>query len=228
MYTAILLAAGSGSRAELGYNKVLYTLKQKPVFIWSLEQFLAQPECKQVIIVTQEAEIDTFTDLLEVFQVLDPRIEFVVGGNERQESVHNALHKVSQPYVLIHDAARPFIQQEQLNNLYEQVQEREAVILAVPAKDTIKQVVGDVIEKTHERDKMYLAQTPQAFATKVILHAHHHAVTMEILATDDASLIEQLCLCSVHVVPGSYVNMKVTTPEDFVIAEALIEGGMIE
>ncbi|MGL4624319.1 MAG: 2-C-methyl-D-erythritol 4-phosphate cytidylyltransferase [Culicoidibacterales bacterium] len=228
MYTAILLAAGSGSRAELGYNKVLYTLSQKPVFMWSLEQFLAQPECKQVLIVTQEAEIDTFTDLLEVFQVLDPRIEFVVGGSERQESVHNALHKTSQPYVLIHDAARPFINQEQLSTLYEHVQADEAVILAVPAKDTIKQVENGVIEQTHERQKMYLAQTPQAFATKLIMQAHHHAVTMEIQATDDASLIEQLCLRGVHVVAGSYVNMKVTTPEDFVIAEALIEGGMIQ
>lgn len=228
MYTAVLLAAGSGSRSELSYNKVIYVLKQKPVFIWSLEKFLAHTECAQVLIVTKEHEIETFSDLLDAYNITDHRIEFVIGGSERQESVQNALKHVSQPYVMIHDGARPFINQEQLDSLYEHVQSKGAVILAVPAKDTIKEVSGDVIEKTHERQRMYLAQTPQAFASELITHAHHHAATMEILATDDASLIEQLCLQAVHVLPGSYVNMKVTTPEDFIIATALIEGDIIE
>ncbi|MGL5531781.1 MAG: 2-C-methyl-D-erythritol 4-phosphate cytidylyltransferase [Culicoidibacterales bacterium] len=224
MYTAILLAAGSGSRAALGYNKVLYTLQQKPIFMWSLEQFLMQADCKQVILVTQEQEIDMFSDLLAAYEITDSRIEFVVGGAERQESVQHALHHVSQPYVFIHDGARPFINQEQLTQLYTAVQEQEAVMLAVPAKDTVKLVENNLVEKTYDRYKMYLAQTPQVFATKLITHAHHHAQTMEILATDDASLIEQLCLHSVHILAGSYVNMKVTTPEDFIIATALIEG----
>lgn len=228
MYTAILLAAGSGTRAELGYNKVLYTLSQKPVFLWSLQRFLEDEQCKQVVIVTKEIEVDMFADLLEAYQVSDTRIEFTVGGTERQESVSNALKHVSQPYVMIHDGARPFITNIQLQALYTSVLTNKAAILAVPSKDTIKQVDGENIEHTHERQKMYLAQTPQAFETQLITHAHHHAQTVELLATDDASLIEQLCLQTVKVVAGSYVNMKVTTPEDFIIAQALIEGGLIE
>ncbi|MGL6248573.1 MAG: 2-C-methyl-D-erythritol 4-phosphate cytidylyltransferase, partial [Culicoidibacterales bacterium] len=201
---------------------------QKPIFMWSLAQFLEQADCKQVIIVTQEQEIDTFADLLELYQINDSRIEFVVGGAERQQSVQHALQHTSQPYVFIHDGARPFINQEQLTRLYEAVQTQEAVMLAVPAKDTVKLVENNMVEKTYDRQKMYLAQTPQVFTTKLITHAHHHAQTMEILATDDASLIEQLCLHPVHILAGNYVNMKVTTPEDFIIATALIEGGMIE
>lgn len=151
---------------------------------------------------------------------LTENIVFAVGGQERQDSVRSALKLVGSDYVMIHDGARPFINQSELNRL----KEKPNSILAVPVKDTIKQVKSDgKIEQTIPRDTLFAAQTPQCFQSNLIISAHRKAFENNFLGTDDASLIEEFEEVSVSIVEGSYNNIKVTTPEDILMARLIKE-----
>jgi 2-C-methyl-D-erythritol 4-phosphate cytidylyltransferase len=208
-YDAIILAAGSGKRMKAGQNKVLLEVAGKPVLQYSVDLFQADPDCQQVILVGKEEE----RDLLAF-----PNTRFVVGGAERQDSVRNALEAVETPYVMIHDGARPFVTQQQLNDL----KQIDNGILAVPVKDTIKAVTDHSIDTTVPRENLWAAQTPQVFNTDLIRRVHQEAVSSDFLGTDDASLVETFePSISLNIVPGSYYNIKLTTPEDLLFGEAI-------
>ena len=121
---------------------------------------------------------------------------------------------------MIHDGARPFVKREQLHQVAEAARQGGA-ILAVPVKDTVKQVEHHHIERTIPRENLWLAQTPQAFQAEAILAAHERAVEQQVMGTDDASLFEWLCE-SVQVVLGDYHNIKMTTPEDLLFGDAIL------
>ncbi|XOQ36847.1 MAG: 2-C-methyl-D-erythritol 4-phosphate cytidylyltransferase [Lactococcus sp.] len=212
-YSAILLAAGSGSRMAADRNKIFLTLADQAIFQYALDLFLSDSDCKQVILVGKADEKAYFTAFLS------DRVCFVVGGAERQDSVRHALEEVSEAAVMIHDGARPFVTLAELAALKAQ----DNAILAVPVKDTIKQVDPDgKIKQTVPRDKLWGAQTPQFFETSLIQEVHHIAHLKGFLGTDDASLVEVFSDQPVTIVPGSYENIKITTPEDLIFGQAIL------
>ncbi|OFI49018.1 2-C-methyl-D-erythritol 4-phosphate cytidylyltransferase [Floricoccus tropicus] len=213
-YDAIILAAGSGRRMGINKNKIFLSIDDKPIFQYSVDLFKADSDCQKIILVGKKEEQGIFTSYLS------ENIVFAVGGQERQDSVRNALKLVESDYVMIHDGARPFINQRELNCL----KKKPNSILAVPVKDTIKQVESDgKIKQTIPRETLFSAQTPQCFQSDLIINAHMEAFENNFLGTDDASLIEEFGEVSVSIVEGSYNNIKVTTPEDILMARLIKE-----
>lgn len=222
MYSAIVLAAGIGSRMGLGYNKMLHEIKGYPVVVHTVKKFLNNGECGQVILVVNELEVDTMQQILNDANLSDSRIEIVKGGSERQYSVYNGLQFVREEVVLVHDGARPFVTSQMIQECYELAIQGRPSIVAVPVKDTMKRVVNGVVIETPNRDEMYSVQTPQASPTILLKQAHEAAKIADFLGTDEASLIEKYTDVSVHVVKGAYTNIKLTTPEDLLMAEQLL------
>lgn len=220
--TAILLAAGKGQRMAMPGNKVWANLGGKPVLAWSLDLFQKNPKLEQIIIAAAKEELPLCLKIAEAY----PKVSRVVeGGATRQESVANCLEfvDISHNWVLIHDGARPFLSERELDSLFKGVENGCGAILAVPVKNTIKIVDPQgMILKTPCRNGLYEAQTPQLFPKKAMLDAYAKvSKTALSSATDDASLLEA-CGYPVRVVKGSYDNLKLTTAEDWVFAQALL------
>jgi 2-C-methyl-D-erythritol 4-phosphate cytidylyltransferase len=209
-YSVLIVAAGRGERMGLGYNKVFYMLKEGTTILdTTLELFLKDPRCKQIVIVTNPSEMTLAMKKREI-----GRIVHVAGGETRQISVHNGLTAVSEEIVLIHDGARPWCPTKCVDDLLIAMETEDAAILAVPVKDTIKEVEDGYIVRTIERSRLFQAQTPQAFKTSLILEACKMAEIENKKVTDDAQMIEMYTGTRVKIVEGSYTNIKVTTKED--------------
>ncbi|MEG0368064.1 MAG: 2-C-methyl-D-erythritol 4-phosphate cytidylyltransferase [Coprobacillus sp.] len=211
MYSVIILCAGKGTRTGLDYNKMLYQFQGKTVYERTLEQFLSDERCQQIIVVTQSHERQTFMDLCS-----NDKIEFVDGGAERQDSVYSGLQKVTCEYVFIHDGARPFLKKEQIDNLLLCLKDHSACLLMVPCKDTIKKVINGKVVETFDRSCLMQAQTPQSFHTDIIMKAYQKGIETHFQATDDAQMVELFTDEEVYVVLGDYENKKITTQEDLI------------
>lgn len=211
-YTALVLAAGKGTRMGLGYNKMFFCLDDgETVLHHSTQVFLDDPRCKQIVIVTNKA------DMVKV--VLDHeqgKIVTVIGGDRRQDSVLNGLMAVTEDVVFIHDGARPYVSMDALNRLCEVIKKPEEVgcILVIPVKDTVKKVVNNIIEHTVDRDFYWFAQTPQVFKTNVILDCYIKAKHLGLMATDDAQIVEMTSDYKIKVVMGELTNIKITEKSD--------------
>ena len=210
-YSVIVLAAGRGSRTNLDYNKVFYTFENgQTVLNKSLSVFLSDDDCKQVVLVCADYEKDYVTEKYRY----DSRIQIVTGGKTRQDSVYNGLQVVNQDYVMIHDGARPFVDQEWIVNLKQTLETEDACLLMVPSVDTTKIVVNGYVKESLERKLVYHAQTPQCFKTDLIKECHQIARNKQVEATDDAQLVEWFADVKVKVVLSSFTNKKITLPED--------------
>ena len=220
MYTAIVLAAGMGSRMGLGYNKMLYTLAEEPVFVHTLRKFQQDPHCGQLILVINPQDRESIGDWL-------PEGALVVeGGAQRQDSVYAGLLAATEDIVLVHDGARPFLSQSMIDGCVEWARQGGAAVVAVPVKDTIKRVGADgIIEETLVRDELVSVQTPQAASYRTLKRAHLAAQAAGFLGTDEASLIEKFTDVQVKVIEGSYTNIKLTTAEDLILAKRLLKEG---
>ena len=146
----------------------------------------------------------------------------VPGGAERQQSVFNGLKHVEADIVLVHDGARPFIQEELIHQLTEAASLHAGAIVAVPVKDTIKKVQDRSVVETVERSSLWAVQTPQAFRVSILYKAHQEAENDQFLGTDDASLLERMGE-QVVIIEGDYDNIKITTQEDLYFAEAILK-----
>lgn len=209
-YTALIVAAGTGTRMGLGYNKMLFKLMDgRTIIETTVDIFLHDPRCTQVIIAANEQDIHAYTQLFSCGKVM-----FVRGGKTRQESVYNGLRAVKEEYVLIHDGARPWLPMDCVNQIIKTLSLHPACLLTIPLKDTVKQMKGDEVVHTLDRETLRLAQTPQAFQTNLILKSYRKAIKNHINATDDAQIIETCSDVKVKEIMGSYENMKVTTMED--------------
>lgn len=208
-YSAIVLCAGKGSRSGLTYNKMLYRFKNKTVYEMTMEIFLNDERCKQIVVVTKEEELDDLKKLIS-----SKKIDYVFGGKERQDSVYNGLQVVKEDYVLIHDGARPYLKKENIDDILECLNKNDACLLVVPVKDTIKVCIDGNIVKTLPREQLVQAQTPQAFKTELIKRCYQKGKDENYIATDDASLVEYFENIEVKAVLGSYSNIKITTPDD--------------
>lgn len=208
-YAVLIVAAGRGSRMNLGYNKVFYEIeKGVTVLQKTLTPFLSDVRCKQIIVVLNK------DDMGKPFKKEFGHLIRVFGGATRQESVYNGLMAIKEDYVLIHDGARPNINPEQIDILLETLEHEDACILAIKAKDTLKRVENGYIIETIDRSNIYQAQTPQAFKTQLIIDCHKKAARLNTQATDDSQLIELLSDVKVKVVYGNEDNLKLTTPKD--------------
>jgi 2-C-methyl-D-erythritol 4-phosphate cytidylyltransferase len=221
-YQVILPAAGQGKRMGAGKNKLLLKLNDIPVLIHTLQVFEQDEACSGVILAIHPQDEVEFQASLTKYQI-SKVIRLVPGGKERQDSIFNALKSVENDgIILVHDAARPFIQEQHIHRLTEMAAETGAAILGVPAKDTIKKVQNGVVVETVERSSLWAVQTPQAFRISLLLDAYHKAEKDHFLGTDDASLVERLQY-PIAMVEGDYDNIKLTTPEDLFFAEAILE-----
>ena len=209
-YSVIIVAAGSGTRMHLGYNKVYASLDNDQTILRNaMDVFLTDKDCTQIIIPTIATEFHEHWD-----EYWPGKVLLVKGGNTRQESVQNALDAVMSDYVFIHDGARPYIQMEDVAALKKTLKTEKGALLAVPSKDTIKTVVDGYVKNTPKRDEMYCAFTPQAFETKLFKRCMKRAKEEKFVGTDDCSVVEKFSRAKIKVVIGSYANVKITTIED--------------
>ena len=211
MKIAVIIAAG-GTGKRMGQPKQFLPLLGKSVVEWTIEAFKKVPSVSQIIVTVAG-------DNLEKARRLG--VEATEGGAERQDSVSNGMKLVAPDtdLVVIHDGARPLITIDIIKKAVKEAKEYGASIVGVPVKDTIKSVGDDLfIEKTVDRDALWQAQTPQVFKYEIITRALKRAKGK---ATDDSKLVEDLGV-KVKMVLGSYENIKITTPEDLVIAETIL------
>lgn len=221
-YQVILPAAGQGKRMGAGKNKLLLELNGLPVLIHTLRVFEQDEDCSGIILAIHPQDEMEFQALLTSYNV-SKVTRLVPGGKERQDSIYNALNTVeTDGIILVHDAARPFIQKEHIHRLTEMAAETGAAILGVPVKDTIKKVQDGVVVETVERSSLWAVQTPQAFRISLLTEAYKKAEKDNFLGTDDASVVERLHY-PVAIVEGDYDNIKLTTPEDLYFAEAILK-----
>ncbi|MBL1229367.1 2-C-methyl-D-erythritol 4-phosphate cytidylyltransferase [Enterococcus sp. BWB1-3] len=224
-YEVILLAAGQGKRMGASRNKILLHLMGKPVILYSLKTFLKDPLCRHIILVTQSDEQDLLKETIRKVRSKNCTITIVPGGCERQYSVYNGLQKLKHPenIVMVHDGARPFVTRLQLKELHAAALETRTAILGVPVKDTIKRVINGTVQETIPRDTLWQIQTPQVFYGNDLINAHEKAREEDFLGTDESSLMEKYSNLPVTMVLGSYENIKLTTPDDMLIGEAIVK-----
>lgn len=209
-YSVIVLAAGCGSRTGLKYNKMFFKIADSTVIEKSINNFDDDKDCKEIILVVNEKEIDDFKQIFKT----NSKIKYAIGGSERQYSVNNGLALVTNDYVLIHDGARCFVSKKEIDDLKKTLIQEDAALLMVDVVDTIKKVINGYVETTYKRSEFKAALTPQGFKTSIIKKAHKLALDENYLGTDDASLVEYYNLCKVKAVAGSYNNIKITTEAD--------------
>lgn len=224
MNSAIILAAGRGRRMQTEKSKQYLEVLNKPLLLYTLEVF---EECKhidEILLVISEDELDYCMKNIVENRLWHKKIRTVLGGQERQHSVRNALSQIKEAdFVLIHDGARPLVTNKIIEDCIKDVVKYGAVSCGMPVKDTIKVVNKEgFINYTPNRDSIWITQTPQAFDLGLIKRAHSMAVEENIVATDDAMLVEVLGI-KVKMVEGSYENIKVTTPDDLIIFENILK-----
>jgi 2-C-methyl-D-erythritol 4-phosphate cytidylyltransferase len=221
--------AGVADKKKISPAKQFTELGGTPILIHTLRKFAAVDAVSEIWIALRENEIAGFRARLEseAKDVLNKKVELVAGGEHRQQSVENALHALAaaahpEDVVLVHDAVRPLVTREIIQEVIEAAQKYGAAIAGLPAVDTIKQVErtpeGALVKATIPRAGIVLAQTPQGFRHRVIQKAFAEASADGFVGTDEASLVERSGH-SVAVVMGSPRNMKITTPADMELAE---------
>lgn len=236
---AIIPAAGLGKRFGPDSNKPFLSLGGKPLILWSLQKLEAVTDIVEIIPVLQPKDRERGKNIFEEHGISKVK-KIAPGGKERQDSVSNGLNLIQDKdcIVLIHDAARPFIEKDsiihaihELTNLPSATvlhEEKSAsdgydgVVLGVPLKDTIKEAADKIVHKTLKRDLLWSIQTPQLFRFSSISTAYAKASEDGYYATDDSALVERYG-GKIKIVMGSYKNIKITTPEDLVIAEAFLK-----
>lgn len=215
---AVIVAAGRGTRMGTAESKQYLLLQGKPVIVHTLEVFQRHELISEIVLVTGEADIDRCREWVQAYK-LDKVKAVVPGGAERQHSVYKGLKALETGWVMVHDGVRPFVHGAEINACYEKAREIGASVLAVPVKDTIKQVDGaGKVLSTPDRRSLWAIQTPQTFRLSELLTAYEAAERDGFLGTDDSSLAERSGI-PVAVVEGSYSNIKLTTPEDLEFAE---------
>ena len=220
---AIIPAAGEGRRMGETVEKQFLHLQGIPILAHTLEVFDKSPEVDGVVLVVAPQQRQALKE-----RVLGPYpcrklLEVVDGGLERQDSVASGLEAIpaDSELVVVHDGVRPLVTVDLLGAVLKAAKEHGAALAAIPAGDTVKRAKEKVVVETLEREAIWLAQTPQAFQASLLRSAYEKAFRDKMMVTDDAALVESLGV-SVHLVPGSPENIKVTTPTDLVVAEAIL------
>ncbi len=219
--SAVIVAAGSGSRMGAGYNKVYMPLCGEPVLRHTLRAFAKSGVCDEVVIVTGK---EYFERAKEAADGLGIEYKLAEGGETRQHSVINGIKEASGELVAVHDGARALITPELIKEVINEAEKYGGAALGVTAKDTIKVADKDgFITATVERNSAYQIQTPQVFMKDALIKAHENALSDGFTATDDCAVMERVG-AKIKIVNGSYENIKLTTVEDMFTAEGILKG----
>lgn len=222
---AIIPAAGRGVRMRSQTPKALTPLLGRPLLAWTLEPIIDVGFFSEILVACPPEHKDLVDRLLNEEIDADSRARTVVGGETRQDSVANCLREVSADcdLVAIHDGARPLLTPQLILDVLGRADETGAAIATVPCNDTVKLCNKDgVVSETLNRSRLRLVQTPQCFRHDLLVRAYERARREGYTATDDSALVERTG-ASVHVVMGSYENIKVTTPEDILFCEEILK-----
>jgi len=227
---AIIVAAGEGKRMGGPISKTFLPIAGRPLVLRTLDRFFSTRSVEKVVVVVAEKDIRRGQELIQS----DPNLRhrpwlLQAGGASRQESVRHGLEKLGLDceIVAIHDGARPFISAALIDRCVDEASRSGAAVIGVPVRDTIKVVSADHwVKATPARDTLWEIQTPQAFRKELIVEAHNWGRRQAIEATDDAMLVEQMGQ-PVFLLEGERTNIKITIPEDVLLAEALLREGRV-
>ena len=222
--SAVIVAAGKGARMDGDLPKQYLLLESLPILAHTLKVFASCDLVEEIIVVVPAQDTEYCRENILSKVNVTKKCQFVSGGEERQDSVYNGILTVSEDsdIVVIHDGVRPFIRSDQLIAVIHAADRFGACILGIPAYDTLKEIDhSKSILRTIQRERIWLAQTPQAFQYNLIKEAHAKARRNQYLSTDDAALAEWSGV-SVKIISGSRDNIKITNQEDLEIARALM------
>ena len=224
-YTAIVLAAGSGKRMNSKVHKQYLIIQDRPVLYYSLKEFQDSAVDEIVLVVGKGEEKFCRKEIVDKYGISKVKA-IVEGGKERYHSVFEGLKQTSDAdYVLIHDGARPFVNQDIIRRCVQEVQKYQACVVGMPVKDTIK--IADeegYAKQTPDRKNVWMIQTPQTFSYALIYEAYEEMLKTEDTAiTDDAMVLERIKGKKSKLIEGSYRNIKITTPEDLLIANVYLQ-----
>lgn len=223
--TALIPAAGTGSRMETDIPKQFLTLAGQPVVVHTLQIFEAASEVQEIFLMVPPGLEDRCRkEWVKTFG-LKKVAKLILGGASRQDSVYEGL-KATTPdteIVLVHDGVRPFVTLTMIRQTIEGAKRYDGALVAVAVKDTPKTAdAGGWVTATLDRSSLWLAQTPQAFKRNVLIEAYRRAYTEGIVQADDAALVERLGY-RVHIIPGAWDNLKITQREDLFLAEEILK-----
>jgi len=219
--SAIIVAAGSGERMKGPVLKQFMSIRERPLLAYTIQKFQNCEKIDDVVVVVPEGNVAYCqSEIVERFG-FDKVTKCVEGGKERQDSVYTGLNATKGEIVCVHDGVRPAVPTGLLSKCVESAKSFGAAITAVPVKDTIKRVEGDRVIATLNRAELWEVQTPQAFSRELLVRAFEEALKNGFKGTDESSLVERLGV-NVHVVIGSYSNIKVTSVEDLKVVEELM------
>lgn len=223
---ALIPAAGMGKRMGASINKQYLQLIGVPLVARTISVFENSPLIDAIYLVVPAEEIPYCLEHIIGAYGFSKIVAVVPGGKERQNSVMNGLkamreHVSDDDVVLIHDGVRPLVTEQILRESITTAKQHDGALVAVPVKDTIKTVQNEIVKDTPPRESLWQAQTPQSFRFGKIFQAHLSAEADGFSGTDDASLIEHVG-GEVHIIRGDYRNIKITTPEDLILAEAFM------
>jgi 2-C-methyl-D-erythritol 4-phosphate cytidylyltransferase len=222
---AVIVSAGKGLRFMEGKKKQFHFLGGKPILAHTLDKFETSSLIRSIRLVVGQEDMDyCLKEIIEGYK-FQKVSQIVPGGKRRQESAKNGIDALPKDadIVVIHDGVRPFVTQAMIEDSIHSAVRYGAVVLAMPVKETIKMSNPDgTVLKTLDRESLWQIQTPQTFQVNVIKEAYSRATEDGFIGTDDASLVERLG-GKVHILPGSYTNIKITTPEDLFLANLFLK-----
>lgn len=223
--SVIIVAAGMGSRMDRGINKQFIQLGAYPILYHTIKVFQDTKEIDSVVLVLKADEIE-FVKMHILSKYNFSKLQCIVeGGKERSDSVFNGIQECQKAdIILIHDGARPFIISSDVVKVIKGAETYGAAILGVKLKDTIKELDEDnCVVKTYNRNKIWSVQTPQGFKASYITEAYRQKKRIKGIIWDDAMLVERTLGHKVKMVEGSYENIKITTPIDLIVGEAILK-----
>ena len=222
MVSVIVVAAGESGRFRNPIPKPYLYLGDKPVIVHALSVFTGESLVDEIILVINAGDAGRTKKVLSDFSMKVDKVVF--GGKRRQDSVACGLKEISPEsnIVLLHDGARPLVSRKLINRVIEETRISGAVVPAIPCEDTIKKVEKQEVVKTLRRTLLRAVQTPQGFERRLLFSAYEKAVADNYYGTDDAELVEHIGH-PVKVIPGEKENIKITTPEDLVLAGAILK-----
>ncbi|KXZ38950.1 2-C-methyl-D-erythritol 4-phosphate cytidylyltransferase [Alkalithermobacter thermoalcaliphilus JW-YL-7 = DSM 7308] len=225
MNSVIIVAAGKGKRMNKDINKQYIKLLDKEIIYYTISAFDKNENIDEIIVVISENEKDYFYENILNKYNFTKSIKVVFGGKERQDSVLSGIKALDKmcKIVLIHDGARPFIDNNIIDSVIRETKEHKAVVVGVPVKDTIKVIdEKNYIKTTPERKFLWAVQTPQAFDVDILKESYKKAYKDNYYGTDDSMIVER-CSYKVKMILGSYENIKITTEEDLYIGEEILK-----
>jgi 2-C-methyl-D-erythritol 4-phosphate cytidylyltransferase len=216
---AIIVAGGTGTRMGLDYPKQFMPIHGVPLIAYTLRAFLQIPELKIIVVIHPKHTRD-LEEIIEEFKLNKNKIIYTTGGESRFDSVKNGLDLIQDKasIVAVHDAVRPFVSLDMLEKGFEMARQKSCAVPVVSAKDSVR-ILDEDESKSIDRTKVALVQTPQIFSTDVLKEAYKQ--TYLDTFTDDASVWESAGH-KVYLFEGSYKNLKITTPEDVIWAELML------